>query len=1500
MIHIATDAPFDAATASPAAASSPLLDSLFHPLIVEWFTGRFGEPTEPQRLGWPQIAAGRNTLIAAPTGSGKTLSAFLSCIDRLFRESVTGDLEDQTQVVYVSPLKALSNDVRRNLQVPLEEIHALAHAAGLAPRPVRALVRTGDTPAAQRQAMIRKPPHILVTTPESLYLLLTSSKGRESLRTVRTVIVDEIHALARDKRGSHLTLTLERLAALCESPPVRIGLSATQRPIDDIARFLVGNRNIRPDGEAGCAVLDVGHLRQLDLGIEVPPSELAAVCSNEQWAEAYQRLTELIQTHRSTLVFVNTRRLAERVAHQLTELLGEDAVASHHGSLSREIRQSAEERLKNGQLKVIVATASLEMGIDVGFIDLVCQIGSPRSIATLLQRIGRSGHSLGVIPKGRLFPLNRDELLECLALVRAIRGGRLDQVEIPRQPLDILAQQIVATVACDEWEEEGLYQLCRRAWPYRDLSRASFDAIVSILSEGLTPTTRQGAYLHRDAVNGRLRARRGARIAAITGGGAIPEMADYRVVTEEERTYVGTVNEDFAIESMTGDVFLLGNSSWRVRYVRSGEVVVSDAHGAPASVPFWLGEAPGRTIELSGELSQLREELERRVQVTRERGGEGARESEEYRHASEPSPAFSPSLPHPVSPTVDDSESAPPERLDSAIAWLRHECLADDWAAEQAARYVAAQKAAIGLVPSIRRIVFERFFDESGGMQLVIHAPLGGRINRAWGLALRKRFCRSFDFELQAAADDDGIVLSLGPQHSFPLDALFKMLSPQNGEYLLTQALLAAPVFKTRWRWNVTRALAVMRSRNGKKVPPQLQRMRADDLLASVFPQTVGCLENHHGDIEIPDHPLVAQTVYDCLHEAMDIDRWLDMLGRCSRGEIELIPRDTREPSPFSHKLLNSNPYTFLDDAPLEERRARAVAVRRTLSIESARDLGQLDADAIAQVRSEAWPLVRDADELHDALLTMGALPAAEGVPWQKFFAQLLTARRATTLRSTESPTLWVAAERLSMAMAAFPQATVEPPLDLPAALIKEWQPSDARVAILRGRLQCSGPTTAAAIASDLGMDVSAVEAALVALEGEGNAMRGRFTPSNADTVVEWCERRLLARIHRQTLDGLRRKIQPVSTTDYLRFLVRHQRVLPDLRWRGQAGVGEALRQLQGYEAAAGAWEQALLPARVRQYDPASLDQLSMTGELVWGRLRPPRKDDEDGPSAAGITRAAPISLVLRDSLGWLLPDDRPDVGSFARSNAKAVLEALSQLGALFQHELAGVTQLLPAHLAEALHELAALGLVTADAFGAVRAFVAPPRRGRPDRLRTHSRTSAHNGRSPGVATGRWSLFPGLVSRPTDEERLANWARQLLDRWGVVFRDLLAQEPVAPSWGQLVFTLRRMEARGEIRGGRFVADVGGEQFASSKAVEALRQIRDEPPANQWVVISAADPLNLSGILTLGPRIPCTHKNTLVLCDGRYVATQQAGEIAFHAPLASDVAVEMSRKLRRTG
>ncbi|HVH67516.1 MAG TPA: DEAD/DEAH box helicase [Gemmatimonadales bacterium] len=1397
----------------------------FHPTIQRWFEGRFHEPTEPQRQAWPLIRQGRNTLIAAPTGSGKTFAAFLAAIDSLLCQGLDGSLADATQVLYVSPLKALSNDVQKNLAEPLAEIRRTLEAQCLPDVEIRTLLRTGDTPAADRQAMVRHPPHILVTTPESLYLILTSERAREMLRSVRTVIVDEIHAVARDKRGSHLALSLARLDALIGRAPQRIGLSATQKPIEEIAQFLVGT------GQPVPAIVDAGHIRTLDLALEIPSSPLEAVMSAEVWDEVNTRIAELISQHRTTLVFVNTRRLCERLTMHLSERLGGDRVTSHHGSLSREKRLEAEERLKRGELQALVATASLELGIDIGSVDLVIQVGSTRSIATLLQRVGRAGHRLGAVPKGRLFPLSRDELIECTALLRSTREGRLDRLIIPEKPLDILAQQIVAAAAGEEWEEGALYERLRSAYPYRNLTRGEFDGIVQMLADGFTTRRgRRSAHIHYDGVHGRIKGRRGARIAAITSGGAIPDLGDYRVILEPTETFVGTLNEDFAIESMPGDIFQLGNTSYQITKVESGQVRVTDAKGQPPTLPFWVGEAPGRTNELSEEVSRLRQD---------------------------------------VADRLDD----PP----AAIRWLVETIGISEPGARHIVEYLAASRQILGIIPTHQSLVLERFFDEAGGMQLVLHAPFGSRINRAWGLALRKRFCRSFNFELQAAATEDAIILSLGPQHSFPLEDVFHYLKPETAEHLLVQAMLDAPVFGTRWRWNATRALAVLRFRGGRKVPTPLQRMEAEDLVAAVFPDQLACPENLVGDREIPDHPLVNQTIVDCLLEAMDFPGLKRVLEAMAAGALTMVARDTTEPSPLCHEVLNARPYAFLDDAPLEERRTQAVMTRRGLDVKSADEFGKLDQAAIDRVREEAWPEARNADELHDALLVMGAMPSAEvgtrNAEQQGYFEGLVKAGRAGVLQAEAK--LWIAAERLPMLQAAFPEALCEPALVVPEReRAKTWSREDAVRELVRGRLEVVGPTTARDVAVALGVTPADVDFALGALEHEGFVLRGRFTHRVSE--LEWCERRLLARIHRYTLDRLRREIEPVSAADFMRFLLRWQRAAPDTRAEGPEGLAAVLEQLDGFELPAGAWEADVLPARLVDYDPLWLDGLCLSGEIAWGRLSPVGAPNGGGHKSGPI-RTTPVALFRRErGAVWrslTAPPDGAAPPPALSHSARATLDALDQRGASFFGDLVNATGLLRTEVEKALGELVAWGLVTADSFAGLRALLVPSDRRRPigggGGFRRRGKVAPF-----GVETaGRWSRVRLPSSLPEDVVAEAV-AWQLLRRYGVVFRRLVAREALLAPWRDILRVFRRLEARGEIRGGRFVGGFSGEQYALAEAVGLLRSVRREHPAGELVTINGADPLNLVGIVTPGEVIAGLATNRILFRDGIPVAVKE--------------------------
>ncbi len=1341
--------------------------SSFDPLVADWFRARFDHATEPQLLGWPLIREGRDVLISAPTGSGKTLAAFLLCIDDLVRRARFGPLPGHTEVLYVSPLKALSNDIHKNLDIPLSGIAALAAERGVLLSPIRTALRTGDTPQRERQQMTRSRPHILVTTPESLFILLTAAGPREMLKRVRAVIVDEIHALADDKRGSHLALTLARLDRLVQQSglpkPQRIGLSATVKPLEEVAAFL----------SESATVINVGHRRAMELAVEVPRDELGPVASNEMWGELYDRVADLIRQNRTTLVFVNTRRLSERVAHHLGERLGEDQVLAHHGSLSRATRLNAEKRLKSGELKAVVATASLELGIDIGTVDLVCQIGSPRSLAVALQRVGRAGHWVGALPKGRLFATTRDELIECAALVRGIRSGELDRLEIPLNALDILAQQMVAACAAEDLGEDELFELMRSAWPYRSLERAAFDSVLEVLCEGIaTGRGRAGAYLHCDAVNRRLHARRGARLTAITSGGAIPDTAQYLVVAEPEGTTVGTVDEDFAVESLAGDVFLLGTTSWRIRRVEQGRVRVEDAHGAAPSIPFWTGEAPGRTEELSREVARLRED-------------------------------------------IDASRS--PE-------WLVRECGLDRLGAEQAVEYVIAGRAALGAMPSTDRVVAERFFDEGGGMQLVLHAPFGSRINRAWGLALRKRFCRTFNFELQAAATDNGIVISLGEQHSFPLEVVFEFLRPETVEEVLVQALLAAPMFGARWRWNATRALAIPRYTGGRKVPPPIQRMRADDLMAAVFPDQAACGENIVGDIRIPGHPLVKETIDNCLYEAMDLHGLRALLTGMRDGRIHTVAIETAAASPFSHEILNANPYAYLDDAPLEERRARAVQLRSTLRTDFAEGAGALDPEAIAQVAAEAWPPMRDAEEVHEALcgLVLLSTDNKEAAP---YLPALIEARRATSVLIDER-TYWAPAERIDLVRRVYPHAILDPPIATPPGMRPIPETVEACAAeILRGWFECAAPLRASDLARDFAMPRELVDQALAQLEAEGQILRGQFTSHQSPAPnpqsppePEWCHRRLLARIHRLTIGRLRREIEPVSTSEFYAFLNRWQHLSDGHQLHGLDGTLQIIKQLQGSEFPAAAWESEVLPRRVAQYDPAYLDQLCLSGEVSWGRLSPHPAFEREGDDGRRVrpTRVAPLAIFLREDAPWLLTMPKPSPQESLSHPAREVLGVLETRGASFFADLTRITRRLASEVEDALWELAAAGLVTADGFENLRALLDPKRRRGEGRGR--------NAR-PRHAPGRWALLrSGIVPQP-ENHHAEPFAKQLLRRWGVVFRDIAHRESLAPAWRDLLVVLRRMESRGEIRGGRFIAAFVGEQFALPEALDLLRAIR---------------------------------------------------------------------------
>ena len=1594
----------------PASAPAPFGDSVTaplawaHPVVQEWFLARFGSATEPQIEGWPAILRGDTTLISAPTGSGKTLAAFLVAIDKLLRRAMEGSLAPTTHVVYVSPLKALSNDVQKNLDGPLAEIQQLAAARGYLCPPIRTGVRTGDTLPAERARMLRNPPHILVTTPESLYLLLTAAKPREHLRNVRTAIVDEIHAIADDKRGAHLALTLERLDALVcgenrlspghfttstavrvphssralqrdeweeessrRSTPQRIGLSATQNPIELVGEFLTGARvphssrasqrdeweDERLDPRNPATIIQVGQRRTLDLTIEIPSDELGSVVTSAIWRDIYDKLATYALAHRSTLVFVNTRSFVERIASALTERLeeqlGPDCVAAHHGSLSRELRLDAEQRLKNGEVRILVATASLELGIDIGSVDLVCQIASTRAVAVGMQRVGRAGHWRGAVPKGRFFATTRDDLLEQAALIRKMRAGELDLLEVPPQPIDVLMQQIVACVGAEPWQEDDLFVMVTRAYPYRNLSRETFDRILILLSEGIESSRgRYGAYLLRDGVHGRLHPRRGSRAVAISNGGAIPDAALYSVILQPEGLQIATLDEHFAVDSGPGDVIQLGNASWRIQRVEAaGRVLVEDAHGAPPTLPFWFGEAPQRTSILSDGVSELREEIAARVANVRptdlgltQNSGMGA-------------PFMERTAVRDMGGVGVESDCEPAAQIDSTIAWLTAECGLCDSAARQLIAYIVAGRAVLGAVPTKTTIIAERFFDEGGGMQLILHAPFGGRINKAWGLALRKRFCRGFNFELQAAATDNGINICLAEQHSFPLSDVFHFLSEHTAKELLEQASLAAPVFKTRWRWAAGRSLQLLRMSRGKRIPPQIQRTRSEDLLASVFPQAAACFENIEGDIQIPDHPLVNEVMQDVLQEAMDLEGLQAVLRGIASGAIRCLAVDTPVPSQFSHGLINANPYAFLDEAGLEERRTRAVSLRRALPDSVVDGAGRLDQAAIDQVRREIVPDLRDEHELHDLLHSLVALPssfveAANPEPrtlnlepalgtgaqhWPLFFDRLVQSGRAQTADLNGLP-CWAATERLPYIAALTTPAVIlseatsqseeaeskDPEAVHAAPTDRTVLPATTKEAaiqqLVRGWTQIAGPVTAAGFAAMLQLDPAAIFQAFLAMEMQGLLMRGVFerpisavqdsaAPAqsssdvpNPDHEIEWCERRILQRIHRLTLATARKQIEPVTPAVYMRWLLGWQHLAPQTQLTGEEGVLAALQQLEGFEAPAVEWERTILPRRVVNYSPAWLDQLCLSGAVGWGRISPhPAWAEGNGSAPRRVvpTNAAPITFYVRESADWLphallqQSVEEMTLAAALSEDALRIRALLAQRGACFAADLQRLTGLTRQQTAHALWELATAGLASADGFDQLRALMDPRRKSAAPEIA--SKRALRTGTARTTA-GRWSLLneplsleprtlnlePGgaIASARQTDRALESFARMLLARYGVLFRDLLARESNAPKWRELLGILRRLEARGEVRGGRFVTGFGGEQFALPEAVDSLRAERSRSNDHE-IAVAAADPLNLVGIVIPGERVAAVPGKQVRYRNGSLAEEMAEGE-----------------------
>lgn len=1420
-------------------------------------------------------------MIAAPTGSGKTLAAFLAVINDLIEKGVNGSLQEQVYVVYVSPLKALSNDIQKNLQAPLQGIKEELKKLGLPEINIKAAVRSGDTPQSERTAMIKKPPHIIVTTPESLFLLLTSVNGRKMLSNTTTLILDEIHAVVEDKRGAHLSLSIERLEHLSAHRLTRVGISATQKPIIETAKYLVGKLNWDKNEIPHCKILDKGHQRQLDLAIDIPDSPLSAIMSNEMWEEVYDKIENYIHTHTTTIIFVNTRRMAERISHDLKLKLGEETVTSHHGSLSKEQRLEAEELLKNGQVKALVATASLELGIDIGHVDLVIQIGSPRSIAAFLQRVGRSGHSVIGVPKGRLFVTTRDELIESTALLYAVQEGELDALVIQEKPVDILAQQIIAMAACDEWNVNDLFHVCSNSYTYRSLDRKTFDDTLEMLTTGFT--NRRGykrAYIHYDKVNQKIRARKGARLAVLQSGGAIPDLFDFDVIMEPTGMFVGTVNEDFAIESLPGDIFQLGNSSWRVSKVENGILRVEDAHGLPPTIPFWFGEAPGRTIELSEYVSKLREKIDQQIDESKKEFG-----LEEAGQLD-------------LSAWDKEELNQRYDKLkDKTTLWLTEELGLNEGATEQIVNYLLTSKLALGALPTQNTLILERFFDDVGDMHLIIHSTFGSDMNSAWGLALRKRFCRGFNFELQAAATEDCIILSLSQTHSFVLADIYNYLKSKNVRHILTQAMLDAPMFEVRWRWNATRAMAILRRRNGKKVPATFQRMEAEDLVAVAFPDQIACLENIVGDREIPDHPLVLQTIHDCLTEAMDIDLLEGLIKRIENNDIRCLTADLREPSPLSQEVINARPYAFLDEAPAEERRTRAIQHRSWMDPADAAELARLNPEAIEMVSQEAWPRVDDMDELHDALVLLGYITEEEmdfeeaELPWNTYLPSLIRENRAFHF-NTGKKRIWVSAERLNMVQTIFPKGKlVKEKLSPPEVDTKTWNEHDALVEVLRGRLESSSLTTVEEQANLLGIDASRVTMVMLQLEAQGFVFQGKYSSPDVPQN-EWCERRLLHRIHKYTLQQLRKEIEPVTSQDFMRFLFEWHKISTDIPSQGPVALQGLLDTFEGYEAPAASWESEIIPGRIKDYDPSWMDILSLSGRVQWGRIRPYLQTGKKATSSP--IKTTPIVLFKRGHFGLfkkLMPTQ--DAHELNPQHQK-VLTCIEDNKACFFDEIVQSTGLLKTQVEEALDHLTAAGFLTSDSFTGLRALLTPVNNRPSESQRNRRNKKAIYGMEH---AGRWTAFthPDPEDK-TNEDDLFYIAKLLLNRYGVVTRKVIENEKISPPWRNLVRVFRRLEARGEIRGGRFIASLTGEQYALPEALAMLRAVKKKEKTHQIYTISAVDPLNFTGVITPGRRISNLTNNKIMYRDGIPIAVKESGKIQFLQKFSEEEEWQLKNKI----
>ena len=1480
-------------------------------MVREWFDTTFEGPTPAQIEGWAAIADGHHSLILAPTGSGKTLAAFLWGIDRLMSEPVPDKL-DRTRVLYISPLRALAVDVEKNLRAPVQGIRLAAERSGAEVHVPTVGIRSGDTPPDERRRLISRPPDVLITTPESLYLMLTS-KARETLRNVQWVIIDEIHSVAATKRGTHLALSLERLEELTKKSPQRIGLSATQRPLDEIARFLGGVEQGRP---RDVAVVDVGRTKQLDIEVIVPVDDMGDLSSTAPggpvesgddhtpwaldtpgapdqfgdggragqqsgsgygsangsiWPAVHPRLLDLILQHRSTLIFVNARRLAERLASRLNELHldgvnrsaeaqgtsvpeGVELVKAHHGSLSREQRLLIEDDLKSGRLRALVATSSLELGIDMGAVDLVIQVESPGSVASGLQRIGRAGHQVGQPSRGKIFPKHRGDLVEAAVVVDRMRRGQIEETRYPRNPLDVLAQQIVAMSAVDDWQADEVLALVRRAAPYEHLSDEVFESVLDLLS-GRYPSDEFSDLRPRivwDRVTGAVRARQGAGRLAVTNPGTIPDRGLYGVFLPDGKR-VGELDEEMVYEARPGETFLLGASTWRIEEITHDRVVVTPAPGEPGKMPFWHGDRPGRPLELGRAIGSFVRG------VVDELGG-------------------------------DDVEiGLAAGRYDELIARLRDGHGLDQRAAVNILRYLDEQRLSTGVVPDDRTIVVERFRDEIGDWRVCILTPFGAKVHAPWGVALQARLEELHDMPVELLWSDDGIVLRLPESEDrIPLDQI--ALDPDEIEQFILAHLPGTAMFASRFREVAGRALLLPRRRPGERTPLWQQRQRSANLLQVAS--------------KYPTFPMLLETSRECVQEVFDVPALREVLTDVGRRRVRMVPVDTDHASPMAQSLLFGwiAVYMYGGDAPLAERRAAALALDRDLlrdllGAEELREL--LDPDVLADIELELQRLVenrraRDADEVHDLLRVLGDLSMAEldarcVLDPSSLVATLIEERRAIEIRIGDEAR-YAAAEDAARYRDAIGCAL---PVGLPAAFT---EPVEDPLAELLARYSAThAPFTTVEPARRLGVPPDRARDALLRLEAAGRVVRGEFRPGG--TEREWCETEVLRSLRRRSLAALRHEVEPVEQDAFARFLPAWHGI--DRPRSGPDALEAAITQLQSAAIPASILEADVLPARVRDYRGADLDELLAAGAIVW-----------TGSGSIGGTDGR-IRLHWREQLPLLAPPplEEPPEGPVH----DALRAHLGTRGASFWPELfsaGGVAD--EAVVLTALWDLVWAGEITNDTFGPVRGLLSANggrnRRKRGGGRGGRPRPGQLTRLGPPQASGRWSLVaPLLQPRPTDTERSHLQALQLLERHGVLTREGTLGEQHPGGFASVYGLLRALEERGQVRRGYFVAGLGGAQFATPGAVDRLRDHRELPDEAQVVALGAADPAQPYGSTLAWPESPGRPARVagghVVLADGRPLVFLDRGAksiATFEATLGDASWVSALQELARSG